>query len=44
MISDVPGATPDMVKEMWQAGLRDRLKAIPGFKGHWSGPTGSGTR
>ena len=44
MISDVPGGSPEMMEGIRQAGVVDRLKAAPGFKGHWSGPTGSGYR
>ena len=44
MIDDVPGASHEMIEGLRQAGVVDKLKATPGFKGHWSGPTGSGYR
>ena len=44
MISDVPGGTPELMEQMAQAGLVDRLRRAPGFRGHWSGPAGSAYR
>jgi hypothetical protein len=44
VIHDVPGATHEMMEDARQADLIDKLKAAPGFKGHWSGPTDSGYR
>ena len=44
MIDDVPGGSHEMIEGLRQAGVVDKLKAAPGFKGHWSGPTGSGYR
>ena len=44
VIHDIPGGTPEMMEGARQAGIIDKLKAAPGFKGHWSGPTDSGYR
>jgi hypothetical protein len=44
MISDVPGGTPELIEQMRQAGVLDQLRKAPGFRGHWSGPTGSAYR
>ena len=44
VVSDAQGLRPEMVEGMRQAGVVDRMKAAPGFRGHWSGPTDTGRR
>ena len=44
LIHDAPGATPEDMEEMEKAGVVDQLRKAPGFRGHWSGPTGSAYR
>ena len=44
MITDLPGMGTEMVDGMRQAGLFDRMKSAPGFRGHWSGAAESGYR
>jgi len=44
MMTEVPGADTGMDDAMRQAGVLEALAAQPGFRGHWSGATGSGYR
>ncbi len=42
MITEVPGADVEMMDAMRQAGVLDDMARFQGFRGHWSGATGSG--
>ena len=44
MVADLPGSGPELIDEMRQAGLIDRVKSAPGFKGSFSGTTDTGYR
>ena len=44
MISDLPGTGPEIIDGMRQAGVLDRMKSAPGFKGHLGGTTDAGYR
>jgi len=44
MITEVPGADAGMVEGMRQAGVVEAMETAPGFRGHWSGATGSAYR
>ncbi len=42
--TDVPGADTAFAEGMRRTGVVDALPATHGFRGHWSGATGSGYR
>jgi hypothetical protein len=44
MMTEMPGAGTAFAEVMRQAGILDALQAARGFRGHWSGATGSGYR
>ncbi len=44
VMTDVPGADTGMADGMRAAGVVEALEAASGFRGHWSGATGSGYR
>jgi hypothetical protein len=44
MIHDLPGMNRDMLSGIEQAGVFNKVKSAPGFRGHWSGETEAGYR
>lgn len=44
MVTEVPGVDATFADGMRQQGIVDALQAADGFRGHWSGATGSGYR
>lgn len=44
MISEFPGAGPELADVGRQLGLFDKMRSAPGFLGHWSGATDAGYR
>ena len=44
MVTELPGVDATFADGMRQAGVVDALQAARGFRGHWSGATGSGYR
>jgi heme-degrading monooxygenase HmoA len=44
MMTEVPGADTRFADGMRQAGVVEALQAAHGFRGHWSGATGSSYR
>jgi hypothetical protein len=44
MMTEMPGADAAFAEGMRHNGVLDALQAARGFRGHWSGATGSGYR
>jgi hypothetical protein len=44
MIHDLPGMNRDMIDGVKQAGVFNKMRSAPGFRGHWSGETETGYR
>jgi len=44
MIHDLPGMNRDTIDGVKQAGVFDKMRLAPGFRGHWSGETETGYR